>query len=419
MKISNKKTKILLLICGSIAAVRIPLLVSLLNKENFEVKCVLTKNTENIIQPLSLAILSRNNCFLDEDQWDKDQSSPLHINLTNWADIVLVAPLTASSLSKWVLGNAEGLVSSILIANQKPVIVAPAMNTHMWLNPAVQRNYKVLKSYSNVLIIQPEEGLLACDQFGIGKMSSNDLILLALNFVLSQNNNQKFDDLKDTSFLITGGATSEKIDPARHITNKSSGTMGLVFAQAARFRGARVTYIHGPLQINSNLIEGINSFEVETGKDLEVAIKKELNDCDYFIMNAAVTDMKLSEKRKQKIPKKDLKNFFLDNFEIVPDILKEINQLKKNNQIFMGFCAFTGDLEKLRVTVKDKFEKKGCDLIFANPIDIEGQGFGENAKNEGWLFDKKGKEVFIDIGSAIFHIPPKDNAAITLVIKTL
>ncbi len=395
MKISNKKTKVLLLICGSIAAVRIPLLVSLLNKENYEVKCVLTKNTENIIQPLSLAILSRNNCFLDEDQWVKDQFSPLHINLSNWADIVLVAPLTATSLSKWVMGNAEGLVSSILIANQKPVIVAPAMNTNMWLNPAIQKNYQVLKTYSKVLIIQPEEGLLACDQFGIGKIPSNDLILLALNFVSSQNNNKKFDDLKDLSFLVTGGATSEKIDPARRITNNSSGAMGLVIAQAARFRGARVTYIHGPLRINSNLKEGIKSVEVETGKELKLAVKRELNDCDYLVMNAAVTDIKLSDETSKKIPKKDLKNFFSNNFEIVPDILQDINHLKKNNQIFIGFCAYTGDLENLRVTIKEKFNKKGCDLIFANPIDIEGQGFGANSQNQGWLFDKKGKEFFI------------------------
>ena len=146
----TKKIKVLLLVSGSIAAVRIPLLITQLIKENYEVQCALTKNAEKIIQPLSISILCRNNCFLDEDQWQKSQPNPLHINLCNWADIILVAPLTATTLSKWVYGNAEGLVPSILIANTKPVIVAPAMNTNMWRNKFVEMNYKKLKTFSNI-----------------------------------------------------------------------------------------------------------------------------------------------------------------------------------------------------------------------------------------------------------------------------
>ena len=135
MRNANKKRKIkiLLLISGSIAAVRIPLLVSKLVKENYSVKCVITKTTEKIIQPLSLSILSRNKCITDDDQWDYKRSKPLHIELCEWADILLIAPLTATTLSKWVYGNAEGLVSSILIANTKKIIVAPAMNTNCLL----------------------------------------------------------------------------------------------------------------------------------------------------------------------------------------------------------------------------------------------------------------------------------------------
>ena len=145
MRKSNKKrkVKILLLISGSIAAVRIPLLISKLVKENHVVKCVITRNAEKIIQPLSLSILSRNKCITDDDQWNYKKSKPLHIALCEWADILLVAPLTATTRSKWVYGNAEGLVSSILIANTKTIIVAPAMNTNMWLNPAVTSNYKL------------------------------------------------------------------------------------------------------------------------------------------------------------------------------------------------------------------------------------------------------------------------------------
>ena len=183
MSKSNKKRKlkILLLISGSIAAVRIPSLVSKLVKENYVVKCVITKNAEKIIQPLSLSILSRNKCITDTDQWNYKKSKPLHIDLCEWADILVIAPLTATSLSKWIYGNAEGLVSSILIANTKPIIVAPAMNTNMWMNPAVTSNYKKLKKFKNTLLLEPLKGLLACDQFGIGKIPTNDLILLALN----------------------------------------------------------------------------------------------------------------------------------------------------------------------------------------------------------------------------------------------
>ena len=137
----ESKVKILILITGSIGAVRIPLLVSQLVKENYEIKCVLSENAAKLIQPISLSILSRNSCILEDDQWSKYQSSPLHIDLCNWADILILAPLTATTLSKWVHGNADGLIASILIANTKQIIVAPAMNTKMWINQAVQKNY--------------------------------------------------------------------------------------------------------------------------------------------------------------------------------------------------------------------------------------------------------------------------------------
>ena len=393
--IGNKPIKILILITGSIAAIRIPSLVSNLVKENFEVRCVLTKNAEKLIQPLSLSILSRNNCILDADQWDRKNSSPLHIELSNWADILILAPLTATTLSKWVTGNAEGLVSSILIANKKPTIVCPAMNTEMWNNHAVKRNFEKLDTYNNLLVISPCNGLLACDQLGIGKIPPNELIKLALQFILIQNETINFNDLKNKSFLISGGATSEKIDPARTITNISSGTMGLLLAQVAKFRGANVTYIHGPLRVNSELKEGIKTYEIQTSKELRHSLMSEVSKCDYFLMNAAVTDIKLKNNISIKIPKKEIKEYISENLELVPDILKEINNTKKNHQIFVGFCAFTGCMENLRLIIKQKFDIKGCDFIFANPIDIEGQGFGALSKNEGWLFDRNGIEHHI------------------------
>ena len=402
MRKTNKQRnlKILLLISGSIAAVRIPLLVSKLVKEDYTVKCVVTNNAEKIIQPLSLSILSRNKCIIDADQWNYKRSKPLHIDLCEWADILVIAPLTATTLSKWVYGNAEGLVSSILIANKKPVIVAPAMNKNMWLNQSVVSNYKKLKTFKNTLSIEPLKGLLACDQFGIGKIPTNDLILLAIKFVFSQKQNY-FNDLKNKSFLITGGATVEKIDSARMITNNSSGEMSLLLAQVARFRGAKVTYIHGPLKIKAEIIDGIESYEVQNGLELHKLIQKEVHNYDYFFMNAAVADIKIKKNINYKVPKNNLKDHLANNLDLVPDILKEISSLKRKNQVFIGFCAFTGTFENLRETIKQKFAIKGCDLIFANPIDIVGQGFGEGSENEGWLFDKKGLECYIEKSSKL------------------
>ena len=385
----------MILISGSIAAVRIPTLVSNLAKNNFEVKCVLTKNAEKIVQPISLSILSRNNCILDDDQWVKGSSSPLHINLSEWADILIIAPLTATTLSKWATGNAEGLVASILIANQKPVIVAPAMNNNMWLNTAVQNNFKKIKAYQNVLTLQPNEGLLACDQFGIGKITNNEHIILALQFLMIKENNDNFQDLANKSFLITGGATTEKIDFARSLSNSSSGEMGLRLAQIAQFRGAKVKYIHGLLKGNGDCGQEIEKHEINSSKDLSIAIKNEIENYDYLIMNAAVTDLTVRNNVSEKIPKNDLYEHLTKNIEIVPDILQEISRYKKNNQIFIGFCAFSGSLENLRPIIKNKLAKKNCDLIFANPIDLEGQGFGYSAQNEGWLFDKGKMEFHI------------------------
>ena len=403
MKTKNKesKVKVLLLITGSIAAVRIPLLVSQLVKENFEIKCVLSENAEKLIQPLSISTLSRNSCILENDQWLSYQSRPLHIDLCNWADILIIAPMTATTLSKWVTGNADGLIPSILIANTKPIIVAPAMNTKMWLNQAVQNNYSLLDNYNNVLSLSPSEGVLACDEIGIGKIPSNDLITLAIEFILLQDKKPNYRDLINQEFLITGGCTSERIDAARNITNNSSGTMGLILAQVARFRGAKVKYIHGPLKINKDITEGIKRYEIETSIDLIEAIKKEILHCDYFIMNAAVSDFKISSYASDKIPKNKLEEHLSNNFELVPDILREISKSKTNTQIFVGFSAFTGPIEKSRKIIREKIIQKGCDYLFANPIDLEDQGFGSLAKNEGWLFDTKNSEHHIKKTSKI------------------
>jgi len=400
-KNTDSKIKILLLITGSIAAVRIPLLVSQLAKENYEIRCVLSKNAEKLIKPLSLSILSRNSCILENDQWSNIQTKPLHIELCNWADILIIAPLTATTLSKWVTGNSDGLIPSILMANVKPIIVAPAMNTQMWLNIAVKKNYESLQNYENVLSLHPSEGLLACDAIGIGKIPPNDLIQLAIEFIISHNQNSYRKDLLNKEILITGGGTSEKIDAARHISNKSSGAMGLLLSQVARFRGAQVKYVHGALKIDKDITDGLKRYEIENSFDLIKIIENEIANCDYFFMNAAVSDFKMNSDTSAKIPKDKINDHLNKNFELVPDILKTISESKKDNQVFVGFSAFTGSIKEARIKIKEKIIQKGCDYLFANPIDLAGQGFGFLAQNEGWLFDTKNTEYHIKKTSKI------------------
>jgi len=249
--------------------------------------------------------------------------------------------------------------------------------------------------------LQPSEGLLACDAIGIGKIPPNDLIQLALEFIISHNQIPYRKDLLNKEILITGGCTSEKIDAARHITNKSSGAMGLLMSQVARFRGAQVKYVHGPLKIDKDLTDGIKRYEIDSSVDLIKAIKNEISNCDYFFMNAAVSDFKINSDTSAKIPKNKINDYLNKNFELVPDILKKISASKKDNQVFVGFCAFTGSIEEARIIIKEKIIQKGCDYLFANPIDLEGQGFGFLSQNEGWLFDTKNMEHHIKKTSKI------------------
>ncbi len=177
--------------------------------------------------------------------------------------------------------------------------------------------------------------------------------------------------------------------------------MGLLLSQIARFRGAKVKYIHGPLQNHLHLNEGIENLEIKTSRELAYAIQKEISDYDFFVMNAAVSDFRICGDASKKIPKKQFEDYLQSNIEMVPDILNQVSKFKKQNQVFVGFCAFTGPINKARDSINKKMINKGCDLLFANPIDIEGQGFGSSAENEGWLFNKKNMELHIEKTSKI------------------
>jgi len=393
-KFTNLKgKKILLGVCGSIASVKSPNLVSQLIKQGAEVKCILTDSAKKFISPLSLSILSRNISFIDKDQWNYQQFKPLHIFLAEWADLLVIYPITATTISKWSTGNSEGLLSSVIIAFDKPIISAPAMNCTMWSNVYVKSNWEKIKSLNNVVAIEPSEGLLACDSEGQGRVVEPELILFLISDTLLKIDlfqNQK-KDLSGLNILISAGATQEDIDLSRVITNKSSGKMGWLLAQSARLRGASVTLVMGKTSVPELLFEGIKTCKIVSSNELRHELLHHQNEADWIIMAAAVSDMQPKENysgNKKKLPKKELLRNLSKSLEITPDILKELVLNKKESQLILGFAAVATDAFDLNTQGKEKLLSKRCDLMMINPIDIVNQGF-ESDFNSGLLIGQK------------------------------
>ncbi len=395
--------RVLLGVSGSIAAVKTPLLVSALVKAGAEVRCIITPSAAKLISPLSLATLSRQRCYQDEDQWNPVQTRPLHIELAEWAEIVVVAPLSASSLSRWAQGLADGLLASLLLACECPVVAAPAMNTAMWENPAVHSNWRKLKHNTRVLPLTPSSGLLACDRLGDGRMVDPELIQLAISSGLIQKSKSGIlnNDWQGKRFLVTSGPTIEALDPARQITNRSSGRMGVLLAQAARFRGAQVDLIHGPLQLPQSWLEGLTTYPVNDSKDMQKSLELLQPFADAIAMAAAVADIrKKGGAISKKLNKENLLASLDNGFESVPDLLVEVVNRRPIGQVLLGFAALTGDDSHIEKLGKEKKHRKGCDLLLANPIDRNGQGFEEDA-NGGFLLGPEEMVIKIPVTSKL------------------
>ena len=382
--------KILVAVTGSIAAVKAPLLISRLVKAGAEVRCVITESAAKLVSPLSLSTLSRNKCYQDKDQWQDYQSKPLHIALAEWAELIIVAPMSATSLSKFTNGNADGLLSSILLAAQSQIVIAPAMNTSMWSNHSVQKNWNYLKTLNQVISLEPSEGLLACDRIGDGKMINLDVIELASEsaFIFRAQNKFLTKDLKNIKFLVSAGPTVEDLDAARQLSNRSSGRMGVFIAQAAKLRGAEVDLVHGPISIQKELLEGLNTYEVRSATEMGEKIHELQPSAEVMVMAAAVSDFKKKNPSNKKTSKELFINSFLDDLEMTPDLIKNQTRRKLENQIFLGFAAETGSDSEIKEKGEKKRISKGCDLLMANPIDRDGQGFDENF-NSGFLLGPK------------------------------
>jgi len=370
--------RILVGISGSIAAVKLPLLVSALAKRGAQVRCVLTPSAARLVSPVALASLSRERCYLDADQWSHTAARPLHVELAEWAELVLLAPLSATSLGRWVHGLGDTLLASILLAAEAPVLVAAAMNTAMWASPGVLANWHQLQGFARVLPLGPAEGLLACDRLGSGRMAEPQLLLLALESLATWGWRR---DWRGRRLLVTAGPTREWLDPARCISNPSTGRMGVLLAQAARLRGAEVQLLHGPLQVDPAWLEGLECQPIETGAQLQQELRQRQAGVEAIAMAAAVADHRPAVPQTQKLDKQALAQQLAAGWEAVPDLLVELVQRRPAGQRILGFAAHSGDVLP---QAQAKFARKGCDLLFANPIDQEGVGFGA-ALNQGWL----------------------------------
>ena len=386
--------RILVGITGSIAAVKLPLVVSALAQRGADVRCVLTPSAAQLVSPVALASLSRQSCCLDADQWSHRAPRPLHVELAEWAELVVVAPLSATSLGRWVHGLADTLLASTLLATEAPVLAAAAMNTAMWASPAVRRNWELLQADGRVLPLGPASGLLACDRQGDGRMAEPALLLLALECLQLWGCRQ---DWAGRRLLVTAGPTREPLDPARCLTNPSSGRMGVLLAQAARLRGAEVTLVHGPLAVDTQLLEGLRCEPVETAAEMEQALVRLQPAADAIAMAAAVADHRRQEPLAQKLSKEALERELTSGWQAVPDLLAGLVARRPAGQRILGFAAQSGDV---LAQARAKWARKGCDLMFANPIDQAGAGFAGHT-NHGWLLGGSAGEQRLEPGSKL------------------
>ena len=356
--LNNKK--ILLIICGGIAAYKSLEIIRLLRKNNAQIKTILTKSAKEFVTPLSISSLSQGKVYDDlfsvENETEMD-----HIALSRWADVIIVAPATANTISKLSQGSSEDLASTVILASNKQIFLAPAMNVRMWEHKSTKDNLKILNNYGYRLI-GPSIGDMACGEYGEGKMSDPlDIYNEISEFLSLKSKNKKF------KALVTAGPTNEYIDPVRFITNKSSGKQGYEIAKSLSKRGFDTTLISGPTNLKIN--EDINLIKVETAEQMFKATLKNLP-ADIAVFSAAVADYKIKEKRNDKLKKQENINL---SFEQNIDILSYVaNHNSMRPKLVIGFAAETYDVD---INAILKLRNKNCDWIIANDVSKKNIGF--------------------------------------------
>ena len=367
---------ILFIICGGISAYKSLETIRLFKKNGAEIKTILTASAKEFVTPLSVTSLSQGKVYSDlfsvENEAEMD-----HISLSRWADIIVIAPATANTISKLAQGTTDDLASTVVLASDKDIILAPAMNVRMWEHPTTKTNIKKLKEFGYKLI-GPEVGDMACGEYGEGKMSDPSIIAEEIDkYFLTQKNNKKF------KALVTAGPTNEYIDPVRFITNKSSGKQGYELAKSLSKKGFDTTLISGPT--NLEITKDINLIKVETADEMLVATQENLP-VDVAIFSAAVADFKINKKYENKIKKQENLNL---NLEKNVDILHYVsNHNSMRPDLVIGFAAETNEIDK---NAEEKLNKKNCDWIISN--DVSNKDIGFNSDYNEVTIHYKNKDV--------------------------
>ena len=378
--------KILLIICGGISAYKSLELIRLFKKNGARVKTILTKNAKEFVTPLSVSSLSQEKVY--DDIFSAENEAEMdHISLSRWADAVLVAPITANTISKVASGNAEDLASTVLLASNKQIFLAPAMNVRMWEHPSTKENILKLKSFG-YKIIGPEIGDMACGEYGEGKMTEpNEIVNTLKNYFSNLDKNKKL------KALVTAGPTNEYIDPVRFITNKSSGKQGYEIAKCLRDNGFDTTLISGKTSIKP--LDGVNFVSVETAEEM---FKESLNNLptDVAIFSAAVSDFKVKNYKSTKIKKNEEFNLELEkNIDILNHISNH-NSLRP--KITIGFAAETNNLS---TNAKEKLNEKNCDWVIANDVSDQTIGFESDFNKISIFYKDKPEENFEKMSKAL------------------
>jgi phosphopantothenoylcysteine decarboxylase / phosphopantothenate---cysteine ligase len=381
------KPHVLIGVGGGIAVYKVCEVVSKLFQMGMEIRVILTHSAQEFIKPLTLATLSRHQAYTDQDFWQSHHARPLHIELGEWADLMVIAPLTANTLAKLTYGLADNLLTNTVLASTCPILLAPAMNTDMWEQETVKANWYKLQEFKRYYSLSPTGGLLACDRVGIGRMAEAPEIMLAVQSLLYTRGKQ---DLKGKHLLITTGGTKEYLDPVRFIGNPATGKMGVALAQAALHRGASVTLIHTHVDLSSlNSLANLNTIAVTSAQEMETAVFEHLSQAHWIIMAAAIADFKPAHYTPYKLPKAEMTEHLL--LAPVTDIAAKISQVKKPEQILIGFAAQTGDIV---TPALDKLKRKNLDVIVANPVDQAHAGFGSDT-NQAMIINAQGQQKAI------------------------
>lgn len=373
-----QEKNILLCVTGGIAVYKVVTLTSKLTQAGANVKVIMSKSATEFVTPLTFQVLSQHEVYTNTFI-ENDPQVISHIDLADWADLVIVAPATANTIGKLANGIADTMITTVLLATTADIWIAPAMNVHMYHHPAVRKNIDTLLSYG-YQFIEPHAGHLACGHVGKGRLEEPENLLAFIEDYFRADRA----NLSGKKIVVTAGPTREKVDPVRFMTNYSTGKMGYALAEEAVQAGAKVVLISGPVQLQPP--SGVQFIAIESAKEMYEAVLTHFADANVVIKSAAVADYRPKIIHEQKM-KKGSGDFYIE-LERTKDILFELGQ-RKENQLLVGFAAET---EKVAENATKKLVSKNADMIIANNITESGAGFGTDT-NKVTIYKRNGTQV--------------------------